>query len=397
MSRIVLAYSGGLDTSVILKWLIEQGHEVIAFVADVGQKEDLEAVATKALAVGAKSVLVEDLKAEFVTDYIYPAIRAGAVYEGRYLLGTALARPLIAKKQIEVARRENAGAVAHGATGKGNDQVRFELACYSLAPEMRVISPWKTAAFLDRFTGRADMIRYAEENGIPIPVTAAKPYSTDANLMHISYEAGILEDPVAKPPEDMFRMTVSPQHAPDSITRVAIRFQGGNPVELQGATEPMSLFELANQLGGANGIGRIDIVENRYVGIKSRGVYETPGGTILWTAHQDLETLTLDREVLAIKQELSAKFARLVYNGYWFSPEMNLVREAIDATQRKVTGKVYLELYKGNATVVGRDSPCKLYDADLSSMDKEGGYDQRDAEGFIRINSLRLKASAQDE
>ncbi|GMV37064.1 MAG: argininosuccinate synthase [Fimbriimonadales bacterium] len=398
MEKVVLAYSGGLDTSVILQWLLERGFDVIAYVADVGQKEDLDTVRANALKVGASKVYVEDLRREFVTDYIFTALKGSAIYEGRYLLGTALARPLIAKRQVEIARREGARYVAHGATGKGNDQVRFELSFYALEPTIQVIAPWKTPEFLAQFQGRTDLINYAKEHGIKVPVTHQKPYSMDANLMHISYEAGILEDPAAPPPPDMFRMTVSPQEAPDRTTRIAISFKDGLPTKVENRddgrveTDPLALFLYLNELGGANGIGRVDIVENRYVGIKSRGVYETPGGTILWTAHADLEGIAMDREVHRLKESLMPRFAELIYYGYWFSPEMDFLRQAFDKSQEVITGTVYLELYKGNVTVVGRESESSLYDKDLSSMDIEGGYDQKDAQGFIRINAIRLKA-----
>ena len=398
MEKVVLAYSGGLDTSVILKWLLERGFEVIAYVADVGQQEDLETVRSNALKVGASKVYVEDLRREFVTDYIFTALKGSAIYEGRYLLGTALARPLIAKRQVEIARREGARYVAHGATGKGNDQVRFELTFYALEPTIQIIAPWKTPEFLAQFQGRTDLINYAKENGIEVPVTHQKPYSMDANLMHISYEAGILEDPAAAPPPDMFRMTVSPQEAPDRTTRIAISFRDGLPTRVENRddgrveTDPLLLFLYLNELGGANGIGRVDIVENRYVGIKSRGVYETPGGTILWTAHADLEGIAMDREVHRLKESLMPRFAELIYYGYWFSPEMDFLRQAFDKSQEVINGTVYLELYKGNVIVVGRESESSLYDKDLSSMDIEGGYDQKDAQGFIRINAIRLKA-----
>jgi argininosuccinate synthase len=398
MEKVVLAYSGGLDTSVILRWLIQKGYDVIAFIGDVGQKEDLETVHKNAVRAGAAKVYVEDLRREFVTDYIFAALKGSAIYEGRYMLGTSLARPLLAKRQIEIACRENAHAVAHGATGKGNDQVRFELTYYALEPTIKVISPWKTPEFLSQFRGRTDLINYAREHGIEIPVSHEAPYSMDANLMHVSYEAGILEDPAARAPESMFRLTVSPNAAPDKPTNIAIHFRDGLPTKVENLdtgraeTDPLDLFCYLNELGGANGIGRIDIVENRYVGIKSRGVYETPGGTILWTAHQDLEGIAMDREVCRLKESLVPRFAELIYNGYWFSPEMDFLRSAFDKSQEVITGVVYLELYKGNVTVLGRESESSLYDQELASMDIEGGYDQKDAEGFIKINAVRLKA-----
>ena len=398
MGKVVLAYSGGLDTSVILKWLIEKGHDVVAYVADLGQQEDFDDVREKALKVGAKEVYIDDLKREFVTDYIFTALKASAKYEGRYLLGTALARPLIAKGQIAIAEKENAEFVSHGATGKGNDQVRFELAYFGLKPGIKVIAPWKEQDFLDTFEGRTDLLNYADAHGIPVDATPKAPYSTDPNLMHISYEAGVLEDPKARPPKDMFKMTVDPKDAPDKATNIAIHFKEGIPIKVvdtdseQTVSDPLELFLFLNEIGGVNGIGRIDIVENRYVGIKSRGVYESPGAAILWEAHHDLETIAMDREVYRLKESLMPRFAELVYNGYWFSPEMEFLMHSFEKTQEAVSGVVYLELYKGNVTVIGRESESSLYDPELSSMDVEGGYDQRDANGFIRINSIRLKA-----
>ncbi len=396
--KVVLAYSGGLDTACILKVLQEKNYDVIAYVADVGQQEDFDEVARRALLNGAVDVCVEDLKQEFVEDFILPAIAGNAVYENRYLLGTALARPIIAKRQVEVARETGAEALSHGATGKGNDQVRFELAYAALAPRAEVISPWKDRDFLDRFKGRRDLLRYAEEHKIEVEATASKPYSSDENLMHRSYEAGILEDPMQEPPADMFKLTVSPQEAPDTPTRIEISFKDARPVEvlnLGDATrveDPMDLFCYLNDIGGRNGIGRIDIVENRFVGIKSRGVYETPGGTILHQALRDLEGIAMDREVLRLRDGLSPRFTHLIYNGFWFSPEMDFVRAAFDQAESLIDGKVRLELYKGGVHILGRESPSSLYDRNLSSMDVEGGYDQTDAQGFIRINSLRLRA-----
>lgn len=399
MEKVVLAYSGGLDTSVILKWLIEErGYEVIAYVADVGQQEDFDAVKKKALAVGASQVFVEDLKKEFVTDYIFTALKGSAIYEGRYMLGTSLARPVIAKRQVEIAKKVGAKYVSHGATGKGNDQVRFELSCYALNPEIKIIAPWKDADFLAQFKGRTDLLNYAEKHGIQVEATKKAPYSMDANLMHISYEAGVLEDPMSAPPREMFRMTVDPKEAPDAATKIAISFKDGLPTEVKnlddGTTvrDPLELFVYLNKVGGQNGVGRIDIVENRYVGIKSRGVYETPGGTILWKAHQDLETIAMDREVFRLKESLMPRFAELIYNGYWFSPEMEFLVSAFNKSQEAINGTVHLELYKGNVTVLGRKSESSLYDPELSSMDVEGGYNQQDAAGFIRINAIRLKA-----
>ncbi len=397
-NRVVLAYSGGLDTACILKTLIDRGHEVIAFVADVGQKEDFEEIAERARRTGAHDVFVSDLRREFVTDFIFPAIAGNAVYENRYLLGTALARPVIAKRQVEVALEVGAGALAHGATGKGNDQVRFELAFAALAPRLEVIAPWKERAFLERFQGRSDLLAFAREHAIPVEATVEKPFSSDENLMHRSYEAGILEDPDVTPPEDMFKLTRSPQEAPDQPTRLAIRFKDAIPVEVENLedgtvhTDPVELFEYVNQVGGANGVGRIDMVENRYVGIKSRGVYETPGGTILHHALRDLEGMAMDREVLRLRDMLSPRFAELIYNGFWFSPEMDFIQAAFRQSEKLIDGRVRLQLYRGGVSSVGRESSTSLYDQELSSMDMAGGYDQEDARGFIRINALRLRA-----
>jgi len=397
MSKVVLAYSGGLDTSVILKWLIDRGHEVIAYVADVGQKEDFEAVKTKALAVGASKVYVRDLQREFVTDYIFEALKGAPLYEGRYLLGTSLARPVIAKHQSDIAKEEGAQFCSHGATGKGNDQVRFELAFYALNPEIQVIAPWRDPEFLAQFEGRQQLLEYAEQHSIPVEATKKASYSMDANLMHISYESGILEDIGSAPPAEMFRMTCDPKEAPEEPTQISIEFAGGVPVELtvlstgKKITDPLELFKTLNTIAGENGVGRIDIVENRYVGIKSRGVYETPAGTVLWAAHRDLETITTDREVFRFKESLLSRFAELIYNGYWFSPEMDCIRHAINKTQDSVNGKITIELYKGNVTIMARESQNSLYDMKLSSMDQHGGYDQQDAEGFIKINAVRLR------
>jgi argininosuccinate synthase len=396
--KVVLAYSGGLDTSVILVWLLERGWDVIAYIADVGQDEDLAAAKRKALALGAASVFIEDLKEELVTDYIFPMISANAVYEGRYLLGTAVARPLIAKRQIEIARRENAAWVSHGATGKGNDQVRFELAYYALAPDIKVFAPWKDPEFLGAFRGRSDLIRYAEEKGIEIKTSLAKPFSEDDNLLHISHEAGILEEPGFVAPPEVYSRTVDPELAPNEPTLIRIDFVDGHPVAVtdlgadRKVTGALALFEYLNQLGAANGIGRVDMVENRFVGVKSRGVYETPGGTILLAAHRDLEGLAMDREVMRLRDMLAAKLAELIYNGFWFSPEMDFLMSAIRKSQELIDGHVILKLYKGGAYPLARQSPSSLYDQELSSMDVEGGYDQMDAAGFIRINAIRLKA-----
>lgn len=392
LNKVVLAYSGGLDTSVILRWLIETyGCEVIAFVADLGQGEELAPVRAKAKKTGATKVYIENVQDEFVRDFVYPALMANAVYEGAYLLGTSIARPLIAKKQIEVARREKAEAVSHGATGKGNDQVRFELSYYALMPGIRVISPWREWDF----RSRTDLVAYARKHGIPTPVTARKPYSSDRNLMHISFEGGILEDPSAEPPEDMFVLTRSPERAPDRARYLEVEFVRGVPVAVDGkAMRPAKLLAHLNGLGGVHGIGRVDLVENRYVGIKSRGVYETPGVTILHAAHRAVESITLDREVMHLRDSLMPKFAELIYYGYWFSPEMDLLRATVVRTQENVTGVARLKLYKGNCSVVGRSSPVSLYRPDFATFEKETVFDQRDAEGFIKINALRLKIRA---
>jgi len=398
MKKVVLAYSGGLDTSCILKWLIDEGFEVIAYLADVGQREDFEEARQKALNIGATRVYIEDLKEEFVTDYIFPAFSANALYEGRYLLGTSPARPLIAKRHIEIASKENAEYVSHGSTGKGNDQVRFELSYYALNPKIKIISPWKNKDFLVKFKGRTDLINYAKENNIPLSVTLEKPYSIDENLLHISFESGILEDPAIQPHRDMFKFTVDPKDAPDRETRIEIHFKDGIPIKIVNLedgtikTKPLELFTYLNELGRENGIGRVDIVENRFVGIKSRGVYETPGGTILRAAHMDIEGIAMDREVMRLRDMLSPKFSELVYYGFWFSPEMEFLMAAIRKSQEIIDGVVYLKLYKGNVIVTGRTSPSSLYDHDLSSMNIEGGFDQTDSEGFIKINAIRLMA-----
>jgi argininosuccinate synthase len=391
--RIVLAYSGGLDTSVNLRWLIETYRcPVVAFVANVGQEEDLEAIAQKAQQTGAEQVCVEDVREEFVRDYVFPALRAHAVYEGTYLLGTSLARPLIAQKQAEVAQRMNADAVAHGATGKGNDQVRFELTFQSLAPELRIISPWREW----ELNSRESLMAYARQHGIPVPTSPSKPYSIDRNLLHTSYEGGILEDPWAEPPNDMFTMSVAPEAAPDQPTYLEIDFAAGVPQRLNGtAYGPAALLATINGIAGANGIGRVDMVENRFVGMKSRGVYETPGGTVLHIAHRALESITLDREVMYVRDSLIPKYAQLVYNGFWFAPERNMLQTAIDEAQREVTGTVRVKLYKGNCIVVGRKSPRSLYRDDYATFEADQVYDQHDAEGFIRLNGLRLKLRAQ--
>ena len=396
--KIVLAYSGGLDTSVILKWLIDEGYEVFAYIADVGQDDNFTGVREKALSIGAAKVYIEDLKREFVTDYIFPAIKANAIYENRYLLGTALARPLIAKRQIEIAALENAQIVSHGATGKGNDQVRFELTYYALNPGIKVFAPWKNREFLSRFKGRTDLLNYAEEKGIPVKATLKKPYSEDDNLMHISHEAGILEDPKFKAGREVISRINLPQDAPDRECHIEIHFRDGIPVKVLNAddktikTEPLELFTYLNFLGAENGIGLLDMVENRFVGIKSRGVYETPGAEILLKAHMDIEGIAMDREVMRLRNMLSPVFAEFVYNGFWFSPEMEFLMAAVNKSQELIDGVVYLTLYKGNVMIDGRESPSSLYNQDLSSMDIEGGFNQQDSEGFIRINAIRLMA-----
>lgn len=394
--KVVLAYSGGLDTSCILKWLMERGHEVVAFVGDVGQKEDFEAVKEKALAIGATEVHVENLQREFVTDFIFPSIKANALYEGRYLLGTSIARPCIARSMLNVADRVGASLLSHGATGKGNDQVRFELAFYALRPDMEVIAPWRMREFLEQFEGRTDLMNYCAEHNIPVDASPKSPYSMDENLYHISYESGVLEDPAHSPEKDMYRMTVDPTDAPDTPEIITINFKDGIPVKLttsEGAvTDPLELFKACNDLGRKHGIGRIDIVENRFIGIKSRGVYESPGATILREAHMDIEGIAMDREVMRLRDMLSPKFSELVYNGFWFSPEMEFLMAAMDKAQDLIDGEVKLQLYKGRALPVGRSSPSSLYNKDLASMEIEGGFDPRHSEGFIRINSIRLKA-----
>ena len=394
VKKVVLAYSGGLDTSVILKWLIETYRcEVVAFCADLGQGDELAPVEGKARATGAREVFIEDLREEFVRDFVWPMLRANAVYEGSYLLGTSIARPLIAKRQIEIARRTGADAVAHGATGKGNDQVRFELTYYAFEPSIRVIAPWRDPAW--KLTSRSKMIEFANRHGIAVSVTAEKPYSTDRNLLHVSYEGGVLEDPWKAPYEDMFLLTVSPEKAPDQPEEVEIDYEGGNPVAVNGKRlRPAALLADLNTLGGKHGIGRVDLVENRYVGMKSRGVYETPGGTILHAAHRGVESLTLDREVLHLRDSWIPRYAELVYYGYWFSPEREMLQTAIDESQKAVTGTARLKLYKGSATVTGRKSPQSLYRPDVATFEGDTVYRQADAEGFIRLNALRLKTRA---
>ncbi|SLM47700.1 Argininosuccinate synthase [Nitrospira japonica] len=393
IKKVVLAYSGGLDTSVILKWLQETYEaEVIAFCADLGQGEDLKAVKAKARALGVKNVYVEDLRETFVADYVFPMLRGNAMYEGSYLLGTSIARPLIARRQAEIALKEGAEAVSHGATGKGNDQVRFELTYTALAPRLKVIAPWREWSM----RSRRELIEYAERHHIPVTATKAKPYSMDLNLFHVSYEGGILEDPWEAPPDEIFQMTVSPEQAPNRAIEVAIGYEAGNPVAVDGKNmSPARLLAHLNKLGGAHGIGRVDLVENRYVGMKSRGVYETPGGTILHVAHRGLESLTMDREVLHLRDSLIPRYADLIYNGYWFSPEREMIQVAIDEAQRDVTGTARVKLYKGNCILVGRRSKQSLYRLDIATFEEDEVYNQKDAEGFIRLNALRLKIRAQ--
>lgn len=403
--KVVLAYSGGLDTSVILVWLVEKGFDVICFCANVGQgEEDFDAIKAKALKCGAIKCCVEDLQHEFVTDYIFPAIRANAVYESRYLLGTSIARPCIAKAQVTIAQREGAKYLAHGATGKGNDQVRFELCALALDASLTTIAPWRDAEFIEQFKGRVDLLAYAAKHNIHVDATPKAPYSLDANLYHTSYESGMLEDPMVGPVKEMFLMSVDPEDAPNTPTLIRIDFKDGNPTKVVNhndkteKSDPLELFTYINKIAGANGVGRIDIVENRFVGIKSRGVYETPAGTVLREAHIDLEGMCMDREVMRIRDTMfGAEFARLCYNGFWYAPEMELVMNAIDFSQRNVTGSVELKLYKGNCIVMGRQSDVALYSSDLASMDIEDGgdgldYNPADSQGFIRINAVRLRA-----
>ncbi|MGD8893394.1 MAG: argininosuccinate synthase [Desulfobacterales bacterium] len=389
VNKVVLAYSGGLDTSVILKWLIQTyGCEVVAFSADLGQGDELNQVEENALKTGATKVYIDDLKETFVKDYVFPAFRANAIYEGQYLLGTSLARPLIAKRQMEIARMEKADAVSHGATGKGNDQVRFELAYYAINPNIKIIAPWREWDL----NSRSDLMAFAEQHGIEVPTTPAKPYSTDGNLLHISFEGGLLEDPWKEPPDDMFHMTVSPQDAPDKSEIVEITFKQGDPVAINDKNmSPAELLKELNRMGGRNGIGRVDIVENRFVGMKSRGVYETPGGTVLRAAHMAIESITMDREVMHLRDSLIPKYSELVYYGFWFSPEMKLLQKLVDQTQTNVSGTVRLELYKGNCRILGRKSDESIYSEDFATFEDDSVYSQKDAEGFIRLNALRLR------
>ena len=402
--KIVLAYSGGLDTSIILRWLKESASggqaEIIAFCADIGQEEELDGLEVKALETGAAKCIIEDLREEFARDFIFPMFQAGAIYEGQYLLGTSIARPLIAKRMVEIARTENADAIAHGATGKGNDQVRFELAAAALAPELRVIAPWREERFRKQFPGRREMIAFAKANGIPVEATAQKPYSMDRNLLHISYESGVLEDPWfdASSPEmrAMYKLSVAPEDAPNEPEYVEVEFHRGNCIAVNGrSSSPLEVVQTLNKLGGKHGIGRVDIVENRFVGMKSRGVYETPGGTILHFGHRQMETLTMDREVMHLRDSLVPKYSELVYNGFWFSPEREALQALITETQRGVSGLVRLKLYKGNVIVAGRKSPKSLYDPKIATMEADNSaYGQSDATGFIRLNALRLRLRA---
>jgi argininosuccinate synthase len=402
--KIVLAYSGGLDTSIILRWLKESASggqaDITAFCADIGQEEELDGLEKKALTTGASKCIIEDLREEFARDFIFPMFQAGAIYEGQYLLGTAIARPMIAKRMVEIAREENADAIAHGATGKGNDQVRFELTAAALAPELRVIAPWRDERFRKQFPGRSEMIAFAKANGIPVEASVEKPYSMDRNLLHISYESGVLEDPWfdASSPElrSMYKLTVAPEDAPNEPECVELEFDHGDCIAVNGKKlSPVGVLQALNKLGGKHSIGRVDIVENRFVGMKSRGVYETPGGTILHFAHRHIEALTMDREVMHLRDSLIPKYSELVYNGFWFSPEREALQALITETQRDVTGVVRLKLYKGNIIVAGRKSPKSLYDSEIATMeDERSGYNQTDATGFIRLNALRLKLCA---
>lgn len=394
---VILAYSGGLDTSCILVWLKELGYDVIAFLANIGQDEDFEAARKKALQLGAKKVYIEDVRKEFVEQFIWPAVQANALYEDRYLLGTSLARPCIARQQVMVAKKEGAQYVSHGATGKGNDQIRFELTCYALYPEVQIISPWRMPEFYNRFRGRTDLMEYAKKHGIPVPVTPKSPWSMDENLMHISYEAGILENPKTHAPQSLYTKTTDPRNAPDTPDVLEIEFKKGVPVRVTNVgdgtshSSSLELFVYLNQIASKHGVGRIDIVENRFIGMKSRGVYETPAGTIIFQAHLDIETFTMDREVRRIKQGLALRFSEQIYNGFWFSPECEFVRSCIEKSQEMVEGKVQMSIFKGQVYILGRESPLSLYNMDLVSMDVQGDYEPCDASGFIKINAVRLR------
>jgi len=393
--KIVLAYSGGLDTSIILKWLqTERGYDVVCFTADLGQGDEVEEARVKALNTGAVAAYALDLREEFIRDYVFPMFRSSALYEGYYLLGTSIARPLIAKKMVEIAGKEGAVAVSHGATGKGNDQVRFEMTAYALKPDIVTVAPWRDWDF----QGRADLEAFAHEHGIPVPTTKKDPWSTDANLLHISFEGGVLEDPWAEPPAHMFKLTVSPEEAPDEAEYVEVEFESGDPVAINGERlSPATLLERANEIGGRHGVGRIDLVENRFVGMKSRGVYETPGGTVLYHARRAVESLTLDREVLHQRDQLAPKYAELVYNGFWFAPEREALQVYFDHVAKSVTGTARLKLYKGNCVVAGRKAPQSLYDKDLVSFEAGGDYNQHDAGAFIKLNALRMRVQARVE
>jgi argininosuccinate synthase len=401
--KIVLAYSGGLDTSVLLSWIKETySAEMVAFCANIGQEEELRGLEKKARKTGASRIYIDDLQEEFARDFIYPIFRAGAVYEGQYFLGTSIARPLIAKRMVEIAQKEQAAAIAHGATGKGNDQVRFELTAAALAPGLSVIAPWRDERFRKQFPGRAEMIKYCESRGIPVQATARKPYSMDRNLLHISFEAGILEDPwfdaFAPSNKDMFKLSVAPEDAPDRLELVTLDFEKGNAIAVNGkALSPLGVMKTLNKLGGKHGVGRVDMVENRYVGMKSRGVYETPGGAILHFAHRQMESLTMDREVMHLRDSLIPRYAELVYYGYWFSPERLALQAFVEESQKNVTGTVRVRLYKGNISAAGRKSPVSLYNPQIATMeaDPTKAYNQDDATGFIRLNALRLKVAAQ--
>ncbi|KAL9695239.1 hypothetical protein quinque_014524 [Culex quinquefasciatus] len=395
--RILLAYSGGLDTSCILKWLLEKGHEVICFMADVGQEEDFGAAREKALRIGATDVIVKDMKQQFVERFVWPALQMGLIYEDRYLLGTSLARPCISIGLVEAAAQRGCTIISHGATGKGNDQIRFELSCYALNPTIKVIAPWRLPEFCERFQGRTDLLEYAKKNNIPVSATTKAPWSMDANIMHISYESGLLEDPAIAAPEELYQMTQSPQKSAETATTVEIIFKDGAAVRaselISGKTmeRPVDILTFLNKIGGEHGVGRIDLVENRFLGLKSRGVYETPGATILHVAHRDLEVYCLDREIFRVKSFLASKMADYVYNGFWYSPEAEFVRSCLVASQRNVTGKVVLEIFKGHAMAVSRESIKSVYNQELASMDVHGSLSPYAATGFIEVNAMRLK------
>ncbi|XP_047136640.1 argininosuccinate synthase isoform X1 [Hydra vulgaris] len=400
-NTVVLAYSGGLDTSCILVWLIEQGYEVIAFLANIGQNEDFELARMKAVKLGAKKIFIEDLREEFISEFIWPTVQANAIYEDRYLLGTAIARPCIARRQIQIALKEKAAFVSHGATGKGNDQVRFELTYYTLYPGVKVIAPWKIPEFYEKYQGRAALFDYAKLHDIPLPITKENPWSMDANIMHISYESGILEDPNVEGPPNIYQMSTNPEESPNEPDKIEIQFKNGKPISVKNLkdcecyTNPLEIYLYLNKIGGFHGVGRIDIVENRMIGIKSRGIYETPGGEILRQAHLDIEALTMDRELRKLKSYLSNQFSEQIYNGLWFSPECDFTRFCIDNSQKYVEGTVRLALFKGHVYVKSRCSDYSLYNKELVSMDKKGDFNPKDAEGFIKVASLRLSQYAQ--